>query len=717
MPISLSTPRITRRTPPSCATFVCMLTLTLLLAASILTPAHAATAGVAEPPSNIGSVDGSSESKAYLIESLSNLVWLQEAAAAGNTDNKYFSMTRDIDASDSANWNDDGTTTNRLEGFYPIGTAANPFNGFFNGNGYRVTGLKMDRPSTNYVGLFGYSRTGTISNLDLVDGFVTGSSYVGMLIAYISDGSVSDCHAAGIVYAKDNAGGLVGYGSRISNCRANVEIMGASTTGGLAGSAASVSSCQSTGNVIGSRYVGGLIGYGLSRGTVHNSSAMGWVSGGSDYVGGLVGGGDFLISNCFATGAVSGWNYTGGLVGGGSRGMEKCSASGIVNGYGYTGGLCGSFSGATIVSCSATGRVSGNYTVGGLIGLNSGMVSNCYAAGLVRAKGEDPNIASTRVGGLIGSNQGPIDNCYAAGDVILDVDPSLAYLISQYIGGLTGNNYGQGKINHCFALGSVKLNPLNDADPIELDFVHIGGLNGSRTDDTVILNSYWDVQSTGQATSAGGIGLTTLQLRRPTNLTSWDFTEIWAVQGGYPYLRSFPTCMLTYQAGVHGKLSDGLTYGPADLVQTINRGARSVPVSAVSEPNFLFARWSDNALANPRSDAGVTTNLTVTALYFSPTLLPNLSCSEFPITINHQPTWSWNSYQGSTIFRYQLDGQSDSAWVVTLATLWTPATPLPLGTHTLYVQELNLSGQWSPSAQSTIRISSTTAARHWSAYE
>jgi hypothetical protein len=61
------------------------------------------------------------------------------------------------------------------------------------------------------------------------------------------------------------------------------------------------------------------------------------------------------------------------------------------------------------------------------------------------------------------------------------------------------------------------------------------------------------------------------------------------------------------------------------------------------------------------------------------------------------PTWSWNSYDGDGFFRYQLDSTSAGGWSAeTTATSYTPASVLSVGNHTLYVQERDTAGNWSP---------------------
>lgn len=65
-----------------------------------------------------------------------------------------------------------------------------------------------------------------------------------------------------------------------------------------------------------------------------------------------------------------------------------------------------------------------------------------------------------------------------------------------------------------------------------------------------VTNSYWDTQTSGQATSAGGTGKTTAQMKSQSTFTGWDFLHIWsiraAVNNGYPFFgvgrrRSIPS--------------------------------------------------------------------------------------------------------------------------------------------------------------------------------
>ena len=159
-----------------------------------------------------------------------------------------------------------------------------------------------------------------------------------------------------------------------------------------------------------SQYAGGLCGY--NSGTISNCYATGLISGGySSYnIGGLCGINYGTISNCYASGGISGNRSLGGLCGYNYSGtISNCYATGSVLGGNYSdylGGFCGINSG-TISNCYASGGVSGNRSLGGLCGRNniSGTIYNCYATGLVSGNGS--------LGGLCGFNNfGTISNCY-----------------------------------------------------------------------------------------------------------------------------------------------------------------------------------------------------------------------------------------------------------------------------------------------------------------
>jgi len=164
--------------------------------------------------------------------------------------------------------------------------------GEFHGNGHKVSNLSFHSDFVSQVGLFGYLAGGRVSAVGVENADITGRNYVGGLVGYIREGTVSNSYAEGDVAGHQQVGGLVGE---------NYE--------GI------VDNCYSRGSVTGGGAVGGLLGY-LREGTVSNSYSRASVSGGQ-WVGGLVG--TVLpagaVSNCYAGGNVTGERFVGGLVG------------------------------------------------------------------------------------------------------------------------------------------------------------------------------------------------------------------------------------------------------------------------------------------------------------------------------------------------------------------------------------------------------------------
>jgi hypothetical protein len=192
-----------------------------------------AGAQTAIAPSNGAGTEGNP----FQISQLGHLVWMGERAAAGQTEEEYYRLMNDIDASETAHWNDEGTDKSIKEGFKPIGGYNHPFFGFFDGNGKKITGLTIHRLDENDVGLFGRMGSGgEVKNLGLIGGSVIGYDYVGGL-AGRNYGDITNCYAAGTVSGDDSVGGLVGYNyyGSITNCYAMGAVSGDYYVGGLVG--------------------------------------------------------------------------------------------------------------------------------------------------------------------------------------------------------------------------------------------------------------------------------------------------------------------------------------------------------------------------------------------------------------------------------------------------------------------------------------------------
>jgi len=227
-----------------------------------------------------------------------------------------FILMNDLDSTTAGYTEVASPTANEGKGWLPIGIWPDPFVGSFDGQGFEIRDLFVDREGEDYVGLFSFVNTGAvIVGVGLIDADVTGEVYVGGLVGHMHDGSLSNCHSTGDVAGDTHVGGLVGEcGGIVSNTYSAASVSGSFEVGGLIGqSHAIVSRSYSTGRVIGHEYVGGLVGWNHD-GTISNSYSSGRVDGES-LVGGLVGHNRGSVSNCYSTGNVTGLEDVGGMVG------------------------------------------------------------------------------------------------------------------------------------------------------------------------------------------------------------------------------------------------------------------------------------------------------------------------------------------------------------------------------------------------------------------
>ena len=256
----------------------------------------------------------------------------------------HYVLTGDIDASLADGSNAAGVWG--TGGFVPVGNNAMDFRGIFNGAGHVISNLKIDRPTNNTVGLFGYVTGATITDLGLADAAVTGGSGVGSLAGFARLTTIDRSWMTGAVGGADTVGGLVGgqANGSITQSWANATVSATdSDVGGLLGSSSgTVSQSWAAGTVSGTYYAGGLVGTQLG-GTISQSWASASAHAASYGAGGLVGSmDDGTISQSWASGAVSATYYAGGLLGSQSGGIDASfwdmQTSGVSRGVGSNAG-------------------------------------------------------------------------------------------------------------------------------------------------------------------------------------------------------------------------------------------------------------------------------------------------------------------------------------------------------------------------------------------
>jgi hypothetical protein len=198
-----------------------------------------------------------------------------------NYNYKYFIQTADIDL--AASCAEGGQFYNDGAGWQPIGNSSAKSSPYYDGQDHIISGLYINRPSQDYVGLFGYLYRGKLENLTLKDVTVTGRNNVGSCAgySYYSNTLIQHVSASGVVNGATYVGGLVGYNtssSEITYCNSSCTVKGTSQyTGGFAGyNSATIRYCYSTGDVSGVKYTGGFVGYNYS--VVNNCYSAGDVT-------------------------------------------------------------------------------------------------------------------------------------------------------------------------------------------------------------------------------------------------------------------------------------------------------------------------------------------------------------------------------------------------------------------------------------------------------
>lgn len=290
----------------------------------------------------------------------------------GNLAGKY-ALGANINAFVTAGWN-------VVAGFQPIGdnsttSDATRFTGVFDGLGHTISNLFINRPTTKYVGLFGYGSTSIIRNLGISDSDITGDESVGTVVGNNYPGFINNCYSSGTVRGTNYVGGLIGENlATVTDSNTNTTVIGNNFVGGLAGSnltlfadVGSISRSFAKGSVSGTSTVGGLVGTNF-WGKVLNSYATGNVVGSSN-TGGLFGENVFDfdpffsdLTNSYATGNVNlgiSSPTAGGLIGNNESSVTNSFWDTQTSGQSVSGGVNGAGSGKTTAEMRRAATFSG----------------------------------------------------------------------------------------------------------------------------------------------------------------------------------------------------------------------------------------------------------------------------------------------------------------------------------------------------------------------
>jgi hypothetical protein len=281
-----------------------------------------------------------------------------------------------------------------------------------------------------------------------------------------------------------------------------------------------------------------------------------------------------------------------------------------ITGASATGSLIGRVRGDVYTltencSSSGTGTVSGNGATGGLVGANNSYqtspgpvdnptISQCWSSMDVLAV---TGGGGDKFGGLVGCNQkGNTINSYARGSVTVPASGTF-----ERIGGLIGCADIRGTAVTCFSTCLVSTNGNASATLVG---GLVGNLSGPGNNQGTVTDSYWDTETSGQSTSAGGIGYNTTQMKTQSNFDGFDFVDVWDIDDepedpnpendGYPFLQG--TDVTTYITWTGATSTAWSTTTNWNLTRTpIASDIAVIPV--VQSNNYPIITSSDNIVA------------------------------------------------------------------------------------------------------------------------
>lgn len=553
------------------------------------------------------------------------------------------------------------------QGWEPIGS----FEGEFDGQGYKISNLKINNPFLDDVGLFGVVQEGAqVNNVGLINVSVKGGSSVGGLVGNLI-GSVNNSYTTGVVEGGFAVGGLVGVHGPLFMHTITNSWSGAQVNGG--------------------ELIGGLVG--LNLGVILNSFAIGDVTG-DEAIGGLVGANGGQITNSY-------YNYDEVLINGSKmfapfalygfmfddwldnnkepldidnlltkegdyyllnsvNDLKKLiifgndlslkfrlntdldlinepdfyipSFSGEFDGNGHkisniklnypNQDFIGFFGvveeGAKVENIGLIGvNITGKDQVGGLVGNLLGAVNNSYTTGVVEGENQ--------VGGLVGRHGAQpsmtITNSWSSVQVSGESN----------IGGLVGFNESS-TITNSYSTGRVTGSGT------------VGGLVGNSSN-SPITNSFWDTQTSGLETSSGGVGKSTLQMKSLLTFNeSWDILDIYDFNSSDPSIwyiddtNGYPQLFFEYvQPSIETQLATDVTTSSIKL----NGNITTLGVLGNAKVYFQYrevgGEWVDTPLVDKTSAGIFSFNLSnlnpnTTYEYRSVVKFSNLNIIKYGIT-------------------------------------------------------------------------------------
>ena len=482
-----------------------LLTLAAMFLCSLLTFAQFSGSG------------SGTENDPYLIL---NPIQLNQIRNFQNKSGVFFKLMADIDLTEFLE--DEDPT----QGWQPISS----FNGVLDGNGKTITGLWVNRPNNDNIGLFANISGTTIKNLNLVDCSINGKDKVGALTGYASGSHILNCSIKGRINGNTNVGGCVG-------CANEIEISGVICS-------AKIDAKEDVGGIIGK-----MIENGYENNIISGCYLIDGELTGINYVGGICGGfawisnaqGKMVMSDCHVKANISGVDYVGGVCGGWGGPISSSNYTGIIVANSDVGGICGfgAMGGVDIEKCYALGdiKASGD-NVGGICGFACQNIITCYFSGLVAG--------AEKVGGLVG---------YKNGYVITNSYSNATVTGTKYVGGLCGyvDKWSELSSNVVVAqslkatddfIGRIYGYEALDKYGRKTQTVTIGETGSNKENKawnrTIVIKAGVAQELSSDLQNGTGVSSTTLKLKATFVAIGWDFNDIWEIQETecYPYFKT-----------------------------------------------------------------------------------------------------------------------------------------------------------------------------------
>ena len=432
-----------------------VLLLVLILSLTGIEPVFASENGAAETSADEGTAETAENAETVYINTAEDLLSLADHCRLDTwSQGKTVVLQADISLAGTEFWQ------------------IPSFGGVFEGNGFTISGVKIDG-SVSPAGFFGYvQETAQINNLNISGDIVpSGDGETAGGIAGENYGRLSGCTFDGTVSSSDNIGGIAGINASsgvIENCESRGVVFGQDRTGGIVGyNMGTVSSCQNDAYVnitsvdptlnIADINFDSLL-------SIKNLASLDTSSVSSD-TGGVAGYSTGILQNC-SNYATIGYQHVGYNVGGIAGAMaieyeldpeddltadisggqrrsyelkaiiQNCVNDGAVTAKrSYTGGICGRMNLGLITDCQNYGDIeseNGDY-VGGVAGMTGSTIRGSYAKCTLRG--------GSYIGGVVGNgteaedaaSSSTVSGCYT----VVAID---AY--EQYVGAVSGGRDG-----------------------------------------------------------------------------------------------------------------------------------------------------------------------------------------------------------------------------------------------------------------------------------